>query len=380
MAQVERKKIGIVYSTNPSWMGGVIYILNSIKVLNWLPDELKPQVVEFYRNELKRFLNEIDYPYLTTIEVRFPNISKIYIQSFIRRKNVLIEMLMKLHRVDAFFPVFDLPLRTRNGPQLVSWYADLQHKYYPEFFTKRKRIERDLRIRFMLRNGQDLVVSSQAVLDDFNEFFNLKKIRAHIYHFTSIIDGFETAGFDEVRKKNGLPERYFMVANQFHPHKNHKVILGALALLKQKKQKCFVAFTGRLPENEDKPHIKELHRLLEEHDLKDWVKFLGVISRPDQLCLLKNAQCIIQPSLFEGWSTVIEDAMSLQVPVIASNLKVNVEQLGENGNYFDPLDPDELSEKLSSQLNRRNSDEHHYPSYDERMSKAANSLISVFEQ
>ena len=129
----------------------------------------------------------------------------------------------------------------------------------------------------------------------------------------------------EVRKENGLPERYFMVANQFHPHKNHKVILEALALLKQKGQKCFVAFTGRLPENEDKPHIKELHRLLEVHDLKDQVKFLGVISRPNQLCLLKNAKCIIQPSLFEGWSTVIEDAS--WVPVTKSQR--NMEQLGE---------------------------------------------------
>lgn len=380
MAQGERKKIGIVYNTNPSWMGGVIYTLNSIKVLNWLEDERKPEIVVFYRKELKRFLNEIDYPYLTTIEVSFPSISKIYLQSLIKRKNVLVEMLMKLHRVDAFFPVFDLPLRSKKGPQLVSWYADLQHKYYPQFFTLRKRIERDLRIRFMLRNGQDLVVSSQAVLDDFHEFFNLKKIRPHVYHFTSIIDGFEMPDFNEVRNENGLPEKYFMVANQFHPHKNHKVILEALALLKQKGQKCFVAFTGRLPENEDKPHIKELHRLMEQHDLKDQVKFLGVISRPNQLCLLKNAQCIIQPSLFEGWSTVIEDAMSLQVPVIASSLKVNMEQLGEKGNYFDPLNAQELSDKMSSQPDRKELDENIYPLYDDRMAEAANSLILVFEQ
>ena len=46
----------------------------------------------------------------------------------------------------------------------------------------------------------------------------------------------------EVRKENGLPERYFMVANQFHPHKNHKVILEALALFKQKGQKCLLHF------------------------------------------------------------------------------------------------------------------------------------------
>ena len=49
---------------------------------------------------------------------------------------------------------------------------------------------------------------------------------------------------------------------------------------------------------------------------------------------MKNAKAIIQPSLFEGWSTVIEDARSLQVPVIATDLTVNIEQLGDKGKYF----------------------------------------------
>ena len=60
-------------------------------------------------------------------------------------------------------------------------------------------------------------------------------------------------------------------------------------------------------------------------------------ARAEQLLLMKYAQAVIQPSLFEGWSTVIEDAISLQVPVIASNLPVNIEQLGDRGVYFDPL-------------------------------------------
>ncbi len=38
--------------------------------------------------------------------------------------------------------------------------------------------------------------------------------------------------------------------------------------------------------------------------------------------------------MFEGWSTTIEDAISLNKRVLASDLDVNREQLGDNGIYF----------------------------------------------
>jgi glycosyltransferase involved in cell wall biosynthesis len=49
---------------------------------------------------------------------------------------------------------------------------------------------------------------------------------------------------------------------------------------------------------------------------------------------MKHAKAVIQPSLFEGWSTVIEDAMAMNQVIIASDLEVNAEQLGENAIYF----------------------------------------------
>ena len=50
---------------------------------------------------------------------------------------------------------------------------------------------------------------------------------------------------------------------------------------------------------------------------------------------MQNAQAVIQPSLFEGWSTVIEDARALNKFVIASDLDVNKEQLQTNVRFFE---------------------------------------------
>jgi glycosyltransferase involved in cell wall biosynthesis len=361
-------------------MGGVIYILNAIKILNWLPDDQQPFIRLYYRKELKRFVDEIDYPYLEAIEWDFPSIRLGYIKSWIHRRNLFVEEIINSYHHDAIFPLQDFPvaMRTNNPTKFVCWYADLQHKHYPAFFSKWKLMERDARIQLILRNCKNLVLSSQAVLEDFHYFFNLKGIQTHIFHFASVVDNFDFSGWEKLQSDKGLPSDYFIVSNQFHKHKNHQIILEALAILKQRGVEPTVAFTGRMPRAEHSPYIKNLHHLIEKHQLSNQVVFLGVMSRHEQLTLMRYAKAVIQPSLFEGWSTVIEDAISLQTPVIASNLKVNQEQLGNWAPYFDPAKPETLADLMEQQDDRKDFDKVIYEPYDQRIRKAAESFISIF--
>ncbi|MBV6653947.1 MAG: glycosyltransferase [Mameliella sp.] len=379
-ASRSRKVIGILYNTNPKWMGGVIYILNAIKILNWLPDDQQPFIRLYYRKELKRFVDEIDYPHLEAIEWDFPDIRRGYIKSWLSRKNDFVHSIIKKSHHDALFPLQDFPVKNgrKELPQIVSWYADLQHKHYPEFFSRLKLLERDARIHFLLNNCQDLVLSSRAVLEDFHQFFDLKTVNTHIFHFASVVDDFDFSGWKELRSEKGLPRDYFMVSNQFHKHKNHKVILEALGLLKQRGYTPTVAFTGRMPKAEHSPYIKNLYKLIKKHQLSNQVVLLGVLSRHEQLTLMRYAKAVLQPSLFEGWSTVIEDAISLQTPVIASNLKVNQEQLGNWAPFFDPVKPKELADLMEKQANRTAFDEVIFEPYDQRIKKAAESFVKIF--
>lgn len=373
-----RKVIGIIYNINPKWMGGVIYILNAIKVLNWLEDNEKPLIVIFYRKELQRFVDELNYPYLEKIKYDFPSINTIFKMSFFVRKNLLLDELYKHRKVDAFFPVLDLPLKVMSGPQIVSWYADLQHKHYPKFFSLKKRIGRNVRIKLMLRNTSNLVLSSNSVKNDFEQFFGLRRIKTHIFHFASVIDNFDFTGYQKILEHKSLPEQYFMVSNQFHRHKNHKLVLEALVLLKAKGIMPVVIFTGKLPENDQSSYFQQLRRLIEKNNLNNQVHFLGVMSRHEQLSLMRYAQAVIQPSLFEGWSTVIEDAISLQTPVLASDIEVNREQLGDWSTYFDPEDPNKLAELMQEYNLRTDFSKIIYQPYNDRMKEAAKSFISIF--
>jgi len=376
--ETARLKLGIIFNFNPTWMGGIIYVLNLIKTLNFLEEKEKPEIILFYRPELKGVTDQIEYPYLQTVEWRFSGVYMGYFRSWVSQTNVFIREIVDNYNLDGLYPLHDYPVRTMGKTKLVCWYADLQHKYYPEFFSKRKIFERTQRINFILKNSDDLVVSSQAVANDFRRFFHIRdELRLHVFHFVSVIDDFSDLNIEEVRKKYDLPVKYFMISNQFHKHKNHKVLLQALGNLHGERPDIHLAMTGRFPDASHSPYMKELHSIIYEHNLHSQISLLGIIPRDEQLLLMKHSQAVIQPSLFEGWSTVIEDAISLQAPIIASSLPVNIEQLGTTGIYFEPDDPEGLANILYNFPNR-NLKDLFYPDYDWRIKEAAKVFLKIF--
>lgn len=374
----KRLRLGILFNFSSSWMGGLMYVLNLIKTLNLLGDEEKPEIVLFHTAELEHFVEEISYPYLHTVQSSFPSVAGGTIKSLLLRRNVFYDHLIKKYEVDALYPAKNFPVKNRTRARVVAWYADLQHKYYPEFFSKMILLHRSIRLHFMLRNATDLVVSSEAVKSDFEKFFRLRKaLKIHVFHFTSINDDHEEVYFKELKDKYQLPDSYFMVSNQFHRHKNHKVLLLALASLKEKGISKHLAITGKFPRASDSPYLAELHRIIEENGLHDQISLLGVIPRGDQINLMHWSQAVIQPSLFEGWSTVIEDAISLQVPVIASDLPVNMEQLKEKGTYFKAHDAGQLADILSS-YPEREMGKNLYGDYSQRIKKSLEVFMNIY--
>jgi glycosyltransferase involved in cell wall biosynthesis len=373
-----RLKAGILFNFSASWMGGVIYVINLVKTLNLLNDKDKPEIYLFYNPELKKFLDEMKYPYMHVIEWSFPSLMKGYIRSALQRKNVFYDELIRKYDLDVIYPAKNFPVKNKTKAKIVAWYADLQQKYYPEFFSRTTLLHRSIRLHFMLRNASDLIVSSQAVKDDFSKFFKLRKdLKIHVFHFLSINDDYPPLNMDDLKAKYNLPEKYFMISNQFHKHKNHRILFLALAELKKQGIKKHFAITGKFPKDTNSPYLAELSRIIGENNLHDQISMLGIIPREDQIEIMKHCQAVIQPSLFEGWSTVIEDAISIQVPVIASNLPVNIEQLAETGTYFDPLKTEELVSILSKYPDRDMKFKP-YGDYSERIKEAAGVLMNAF--
>ena len=109
-------------------------------------------------------------------------------------------------------------------------------------------------------------------------------------------------------------------------------------------------------------YISDLYLMVEQIDLKEQIKFLGFIDRQDQLILMKNSIAIIQPSKFEGWSTVVEDAKCLNHPILVSDINVHREQLGADYKCKFQVDkPEELASLMKETLaNKIPKSDYHY--------------------
>jgi glycosyltransferase involved in cell wall biosynthesis len=202
---------------------------------------------------------------------------------------------------------------------------------------------RDKSRQLLAQNKKAVVVlSSQDALKDFKKFCPGYVCQTALVRFASILPEFKHLSIEDLKSKYGITKKYFMVSNQFWSHKNHKVILEAINLLKNKNLDFQVAFTGT--RDAEKPEIYESFvQFANDNDLNKYLVFLGFIKRDEQLKLMDEATAIIQPSLFEGWSTVVEDTKALSQYILLSDLEVNKEQIDKNCVFFNPKDPEKLA-------------------------------------
>ncbi len=343
------KRIGILFIFKSRWVGGLYYILNIIEACNFLPEDQRPEITLFYNKRTKEYLKSITYPKIKLVEIEIDFSLKIYLKSILLNRNLFFPEEFAKHNLDVIFPFNDFVGKIKNNKaRLISWIPDFQHKFYPQYFGKIGLFLRERKFCSIVANTDGLVLSSQSAYDHFLKFYKpAASLNIHIVRFTSIFDVAKLLAPAEMKAKYGLVDKYFIVCNQFYSHKNHFFVAKALKLLKDQGKKFNVVFTGKPDQAQDMELVTEIEQYLAVNDLSDQVQLLGLLPRTDQLSLMKNSICVIQPSKFEGWSTVIEDAKTMQKLVIASNLDVHLEQLGDKGIYFDPDNVDELAEAMT---------------------------------
>ncbi|TGV04412.1 glycosyltransferase [Flavivirga rizhaonensis] len=343
-----RKRIGLLYFYDENWVAGSYYILNIIHALNTLKDALKPKIIILtYSNEnFDKARNETKYPYLEFCAVPFVPHYNIFERvvnkvSRILLNKKIIKKQPKPPKLDFVYPqqIEGLP----NDLKKVNWIPDFQEDHLPQFFSQEEIDKRKQHQQNVLANSDIVVFSSLDAQNDFERLYPKSKADKFVLRFAVTHPDFSNEKIEKLLDKYKLPNDYFFVPNQFWAHKNHIVILKAVNLLKQKGINLVVAFSGKESDYRNLDNFSILKQYISDNRLDNNIRFLGFLARNEQLALLKNSIAIIQPSLFEGWSTVVEDVKALNKYVILSNLNVHKEQIKENVHFFNPYDEKELA-------------------------------------
>ncbi|QQZ40474.1 glycosyltransferase [Pseudomonas sp. SK3(2021)] len=341
----KRPVIGVPFNYDESWIGGTYYIKNLISSLNEIADSERPDVwIISHSKESFDFISDsTGYPRLNWIKPA--NIANI--DGGISRRTKLLSWLTPrfFKNQMRFDLVFPYPIDTRMQ-QTACWIPDFQDKRLPDFFNADELAARDAQHRQYFQNYKHLVFSSEAVKADFNEFFPEANVNQYVVRFATFEGRSVEKSKAEVLQRYRLPETFFYCPNQFWIHKNHEVVIDAVCLLKKRGVNVTVVFSGKEHDHRAPDHTSRLKSKVEMLGVADNIRFLGFIPRDDQMVIFEAATCIVQPSLFEGWSTVIEDAKSVSQYVIASAIPANIEQAQKNIDFFEPYDAEQLSKLL----------------------------------
>lgn len=346
MAFERRLRIGVPILSGDNWMGGVQYVLHLVTALARLPEPERPEIILVVRPhfiEAIQFHQEILH--LVDDVVLWPCDRTDYIRPGVRI----------VPTIEGLFESVDLlvPGHLMAVPRqpIAAWIPDFQHHHRPELFPPSEIETRNQQFRLMAQHAELMVFSSHASKRDWERFYPGAKPAIRVMPFRSASDPawFETEPA-AVAEKHSLRDPFLICCNQFWSHKGHATLIRALGALRRNGVPLQLVCTGSHDDFWGHGLFEKLQDLMASEGVTKQVHMLGLLPRSEQIALLRRSLAVVQPSQFEGWSTVVEDARLLGKTIVMSDLDVHVEQAPLHGHYFRVDDADDLARKLSQLL------------------------------
>lgn len=154
-----------------------------------------------------------------------------------------------------------------------------------------------------------IIAVSKGVMDDFNNIYHLENI-------TSVIGNYvDTSKIKKMVKgnKHNKKDIEFISVGRLHPMKGYDRLIEVVIRLKKENLLDNVIFKiyG------DGPMMRILNDKIKESKIDDYFKLMGYTDNPYKY--INNSDMFILPSVYEPFGIVIVEAMTLRVPVLATN-------------------------------------------------------------
>ena len=252
--------------------------------------------------------------------------------------------------LDVVLPVRDAAVRDIHTAK-IGWILDFQHCRLPELFTVQDLAARDALFELIAGECQLVIVSSENTRRDFEKFLPPFEKKVRVLPFPSTL--WNTPLSDNPQKVAShyhLPVKFALVANQFWGHKNHAILPLALSILKSRKMAIPLVLTGMAADYRDLENraVSEFFQACARLGVSDQIHFLGHLPYGEFVSLLRCSALVIQPSLFEGWNTTVEDAKALGRPLLCSDIPVHREQAPDAAGFFPTDSPEDLAALLAT--------------------------------
>jgi alpha-1,3-rhamnosyl/mannosyltransferase len=221
---------------------------------------------------------------------------------------------------------------------------DLQPFVLPQNFSLAKRTFTRLTVPLSVRSADLVITLTATVRADLIRRFALAADHIRIVAPGLGSRDVERTPMSEVRARYGIGSRYFVYPAATWLHKNHTVLIDALAEMAD--DDVELVLTGRADAAE-----AALVERIRARGLGHRVHRLGRIPRPELDALVGDALALLFPSTFEGFGTPVLEAMADGCPVVAADATALPEVVGDAGLLVPPSDVRAWSQAMTQIAN-----------------------------
>ena len=233
-----------------------------------------------------------------------------------------------------------LPRTTRPSVMTVH---DLIFERYPEHHTLANRTFLRVAMPLFVRRADAIIAVSSHTKRDLLELYRTPPDKVHVVE-EGIEERFSPVAEQKVQltlEKHSIRRPYLLMVGTLEPRKNHALSFEALARLKAAGwPHCLVVAGSR------GWLFDSVQRNLERLQLSDDVIFTGHVPDADLPALYSGADCLLMPSLYEGFGIPVLEAMACGTPVICSKASSLPEVAGPAARYIDSMTGECLAEAV----------------------------------
>ena len=250
-------------------------------------------------------------------------------------------------KIDVLLCPFTAPYYDEPGIPCVSVIYDLQHRTYPEFFDRAERSERERTFQKVCNSADHLICISGYVRDKVLEHGTASADRVSVVPLCPMPHGpvahMRSESIDVGKAQGLLRGRYLLYPANFWRHKNHEILLIALAGFRARHSDSNLRLvcTGS-----PGPRLEWLRDVSARMGLRETVLFAGYVPDAAYQELLDGCRALVFPSLYEGFGMPVVEAMAAGRPVACSSTTSLPEVTAGAALLFDPRKPDEIVQAI----------------------------------
>jgi len=265
--------------------------------------------------------------------------------------NIPLEFLMKTRGDIILYPGSTGPSSSFRTP-IIPVIHDLAYLDLPEQVSQRKRQDMLRFVPKIIKKAPFILTISESTKTALTKHYPWLRTPILVEHIPPALLKITASQAKKELDKLNIKSPFILFLGTLEPRKNIVGLLEAYKLLPKKLRSQYkLVLAGGKGWHDD-----EIRRKIDGSAGLGIVE-TGYISEAQRSALYGTADLFVAPSFYEGYGMPVAEAMLSGVAVAASNIPVHKEIAGDAALYFDPHDPEDISQKIAKLLSddgRRN--------------------------